>query len=988
MDRHLQECADCRAQSQVWEKFEHKMSQYYQSRRLGEDFVQKVHQRVAFLNMEQVEPNRPGISGRVYVPAIRWLQPVGLAAGLLLAVMLFTLRHDPSLGRWLAGQGFLMTRPAESAMELGRNSHRIVRPGDIVWTNASQQLKIQLPGDLPVNLSERGLISLDAAGSSRESTARLYSGRVQVDAPGSQRSFTLNTAAGRVRGQAGRIGVSADWIALPEREWKNGAASGAWTEGWQAIPMAKVDVAEGSAEVASAEGSETALVAGQYALMSAAFAAPIVSKSPESTEGIIVSRIAESDTGPRITSELLSGGDEARIAINFVNIPLQTVLSSVAEVQPSQMQLDPAVKATPVSLRVVRPLAASTESVLSAVAGYSGLSYEKTDRAMTTDMVDVSPSLSRENEAGGGASRLTLEMAGSEVKLLRGSGVRMSVLAKAIESAVDSPVETGSADWALSDFELRDVPRSQIRETLARKLGLQFQKVTRSVPLYRIHPGSGDRRQSHRLNPIFGSRDGYGQAVVSDDFTSTGGAIGSGAAAQNSPPVAVDFGNQGAGAASGPDDGSKSSHRGFSSNPAHVVAGALADSGSAKTIFGALSSWLGSLPVSWNGGATPGGGLTQASSSGSQSSASSAGSGQVTSAQSTATGTSTSGTQPLGIELALEQAQRAMDLLERHASELDAGQHLVFPPFAIEGLTQDPEIQPLGLLFFSLFNETDFTTQVKVRCRTASGGILGSTVLTISQRSFLMAGGLDLFPALSDERQAAYVEAESESPISGMQMVLLGTGLEVFPGAPASQSRRLWFSWPARDGRPAPQAVFGLTNDSELFHEVQVSLMSAEGITSGQVNLSLAPYQSMVLELNPPDNAEVTQNPAAQGWMIRVETSQSGLAGFLAIGGLGDPDFQIVPAGGKIAQEWQFTVNNDLVSMGFQLTNPNDSPAQVQFLPGGCPDSMNERAPKTVALPAWGSRSIQLSSEGAGQCGTLRLLSTQPVQAAILTPLP
>jgi len=718
LERHLQECTDCHAQDQVWEKYEHKISHYYQSHRLGEDFVQKMHQRVAFLNMESVEPKHPGIAGRIQVPAIRWLQPVGLAAGLLLAVMLFALRGDPSLGRWMAGQGFLMTGPANTAVELGRNSHRIVLPGDFVWTNVSQQLKIQLPGDVPVSLSKRGLLSLSATGSSQEGSARLHSGKVELNAPGSHRSFTLNTAAGRIRGEAGRIDVTADWVSLTQKKWKSAGSNDSWTEGWQAFQMARVDVSEGSAEVVSAAGSETDLNPGQSAIMSAAFSAPVVSDISESPNKITVSTIEEADSTPRITSELLSGESQFRIATTFINIPLQTILSSVAEVQPSQIEIDPAVKASSRSLRVVRPVTATAESVLSAVAGFSGLGYEKADRSITTDIVDVPPSLSLENQHGSAKPQLTLEMEGSDVKLLRGSGVRMSVLARAIESAVDSPVETASADWALNEFELRDVPRAKIREALTRKLGLQFQQETRTVPYYRIRTGNGDRRQSQGLKDILGNQIRDRQFSSSGDYRVSDGSMDFGAAGRDNPQA-------------GPRDGSQQGNRSHwgrkrglasrdwaaSGNPINSISGEIGNAGNASIICNALSEWLGNFPASLLS-------YARLSPAIGPSGVSNPGTGVLVAGQSTSGSSGAAGSSSLGLQIIREQAQHAMSLLERRVQELEAGKRILFPPFDIESLNQDPEIQPLGLLFFSLFNETHSAAEVRIQCRAASGIIL------------------------------------------------------------------------------------------------------------------------------------------------------------------------------------------------------------------------------------------------------------------------
>jgi hypothetical protein len=84
-----------------------------------------------------------------------------------------------------------------------------------------------------------------------------------------------------------------------------------------------------------------------------------------------------------------------------------------------------------------------------------------------------------------------------------------------------------------------------------------------------------------------------------------------------------------------------------------------------------------------------------------------------------------------------------------------------------------------------------------------------------------------------------------------------------------------------------------------------------------------------------------------------------------------------------LSREWAFSIGGDVADMQVRVFNPNDSLASVQVLPSGCPDPMNERAPRAVALPAWGSRYILLSANVEGKCGLIQLVSTLPVQASV-----
>ena len=101
LDQHLRLCDKCRLEQAIWVKYEHKMTHFYSAHRLDESFVSQIREKVASAQMEFPDKPRPEISGRVNALALRWLQPVGLAAGLILATLLFALRSGPSIGRLL-----------------------------------------------------------------------------------------------------------------------------------------------------------------------------------------------------------------------------------------------------------------------------------------------------------------------------------------------------------------------------------------------------------------------------------------------------------------------------------------------------------------------------------------------------------------------------------------------------------------------------------------------------------------------------------------------------------------------------------------------------------------------------------------------------------------------------------------------------------------------------------------------------------------------
>ena len=225
--------------------------------------------------------------------------------------------------------------------------------------------------------------------------------------------------------------------------------------GWQAVPLARVEVVEGRAEISSANSSAD-LAAGQSGTVSTALPAPVLDSSPSSRPGVLVESLTTTESRARISTQLVQSQNGLVVETTFVNIPLRQVLSTVADVHPSHIELDGALGAAP-----------SVNAGCTGAGRHCGSRVGRRSRLCRVELPEANAHRNHgTGRSGSGCfpadcsgQRLAAHHGGRRkfLRLLKGSGVRLSVLSKALLDSVGTPMEPSSVDWALGDFELHDV---------------------------------------------------------------------------------------------------------------------------------------------------------------------------------------------------------------------------------------------------------------------------------------------------------------------------------------------------------------------------------------------------------------------------------------------------------------------------------------------------------------------------------------------------
>lgn len=964
LEKHLRSCERCRQEQLVWSKYEHKMSRFYGSHRLGETFVARVHAQVASLPMESPHRPRPHISGIVQAMALRWLQPVGLAAALLLATLLFALRTVPSLGELLDGTGFLSST-GEGAVTRPAGGQHPLQPGDLVWTQASQWLRMRLSGTVSLLLAERGILSFEGRGWGRDGVARLHTGKVQLGSQSGSSRFVLNTDAGAIRGEAGRVDVTARWVPLTQKSWKSSTSAPAWVEGWRAVPLARVDVSEGRAEVAGSKHA-AGLVSGQSAAISTALEGPVLTQGQAVNPiPVIVEPLA--GTGqPQIRSQLLQQGDQVAVETTFVQIPLRTVLSSLAEVPESHIEMAAAAAVATKSLRVVRSVDSSPEAVLEAVAHFSGLATQKELRTDQAQILELAPELWKPVAAA--VSQLTVEMDGDSMALLKGSGVRLSTLSKALQEPLGTTVEPASVDWSLGEFELHNVPRDKIPEALSNELHLQVRQQERPAAYYRFRPepgrtsrpaaGSGAPTSGIRSENILPQED----SVVGERSL---------AAIQQHPAFAAL---------------SEAEQKNWARSLERLVRDArsrnrsrAASAGAQEPdLYGELADWLAHF-VSGGGdvsrqplstvGLGPGSHLGTAS-------------GNNSSTQLSSTGVAAGGHRGIAKPPEPDWNRTMRALLEDWAAaRQEFSQHLVFSALPA---SSSATLRRLDLAMFSITNAGSNSAWIHVDLRTAQGEILDSSYLEIAGRGQVTVSGTDLFPGFADDASASYVEAEAQHPIAGSQLVVENSSPVLFPAQPVSGSLRYFAPFVTATTGGEADTVLKLINAADSYQNVRVSVPLLDGTVLEPVAFSLAPHSSKEISLRQLLVSDPIQTAAFLTGGLWIDTDQPGLVG--QTWSRAGSESAALTLQQELASEWRLSSDSRAVrvrssaNLYLALMNPQETAAAlvVELWSGRQMVSL-----QTLALAERSTQLITLPDMLAAPDVRIVLRSSVPVSAAV-----